>query len=418
MILRAKYVAPMSEPVIENGAVTIETGRVVHVGPFEKPRAVSADIVDHGDAILLPAFVNAHTHLELSGMAGSVPPQGDVISWLRRLMKARSRVTSDETTAAEAMRAGIEQSLRAGVTTVGDVTTQPEWTRPILARSFLRSVSFGEVTAIGQRRSLLERRLSAAAVSDWASPRLRLGISPHSPYTVEPAALGRCTQTAARMNARLCIHLLEIESEAEFTQSGAGPLRDFLRDLSVWDERVPVCGCDPVEWLARGEALHERLLAAHVNYVTDEQIVRLARAGVSVAYCPRTHGAFKHPPHRFVDMLAAGVNVCIGTDSLASTPSLSVLDELRWLHQQRPDVPVEVLLSMATHNGAKALGFAGEVGTIHPRAWADLVVVALPGSGRKQEPLTAMLESQGEVVMVYAAGRKITDAGLTPANAS
>lgn len=412
MILRAKYVAPVIGPVIENGAVTIETGRVVEVGPFAKPKATSTDIADYGDAVILPGFVNAHTHLELSGFAGTVPPDGDVLSWLRRLMKARSRVTPDETSAAEAMRTGIEQSLRAGVTTVGDITSLPEWTRPMLARSYLRSVSFGEVVAIGQRRSLLDRRLSSAAVSDWASPRLRLGVSPHAPYTVEPAALTRCAQAASLTGARLCVHLLEIGSEAQFTQSCDGPLRDYLRDLNVWDERVPVSGCDPVEWLARGQALHERLLAAHVNYVTDEQIQRLSKAGASVAYCPRTHGAFKHPPHRFLDMLASGVNVCIGTDSLASNPSLSVLDELRWLHRQRPEAPPDVLLAMATLNGAKALGFAGEVGAIVPRAWADLAVVGMPGSSKKGGPLAALLEGTGSVAAVYASGRKLTESDL------
>lgn len=406
MILRARYVAPVDGPVIEDGFVAAEGGRIVEVGPWKKPRTTTGETLDYGDAVITPGFVNAHTHLDLSDLGGKVPPSADLIDWLSRLMKLRSAMTVDETTVAESVRLGVEQSLASGVTTVGDVTSSPDWTRPMLARSYLRSVSYGEVIAIGQRRGLLERRLAAALSRDWAAPRVRVGVSPHSPYTVEPAAMKRCGEEAEKHLASVCVHLLESPHEEEFARTASGSLREYLVGLKVWDERVTAADCDPVELLRRSGLVNSRLLLAHVNYVSDTQISLLAECGVSVAFCPRTHAAFGHPPHRCADMLARGINVCIGTDSLASNPSLSVLDELRQVRRSHPQISPETLLRMGTIHGAKALGFGEEVGTLSPRRWADMTVIPLEQKSAK-DSLAAILSGKLPPLASYVAGKRV-----------
>ncbi len=401
MILKSRYIVPVESPVIENGAILMREGRIEAVGRARELRAVN--VIDYGDAVICPTFVNAHTHLELSLLATKVPPGPDFVDWLRRLISTTSPSAATEEGVQQAVREGVRQSLSCGVTTVGDITTHPAWTRPVLANAHLRAVSFGEVIAIGNRRNLLAERLDAAASPEHASEHLRIGISPHAPYTVEPDAMRACAERARRIRAPICIHLAETDHEEPFTSRGEGPFADHLRDLGVWDDAIPVTGLRPVK-LARETGLFSpTTVVAHVNYVTDEDIRVLADSGVSVAYCPRTHHAFGHPPHRFRRMQKAGINVCIGTDSLASNPSLSILDELRFLRREYPDVPPETLLAMGTLNGARALGFDETVGSLRAGKRADLVALPLPDTGRLDR-WNQMFETTRPPLAVYSAG--------------
>ncbi len=405
MIIKARYVVPVEGPVIENGAVVMDQGCISAVGPARDHR--TGPVTDYGDAVICPGFVNAHTHLELSLLADRVPTGPDFVAWLRRLVTILEASPPTREQVDGAVRSGITQSLACGVTLVGDITRSPDWTRPTLAESVLRGVSFGEVAAIGNRRHLLDERLAAAACTRWQTQRLRIGISPHAPYTVEPHAMRACAERAQKDDALLCTHLAETVEEELFTRSGTGPFVEYLRDLGVWDGAIPTEGCGPVELARRTGLLGKRTVVAHANYVTDEDIGLIARGGASVAYCPRTHHAFGHPPHRFRDMLAAGVNVCLGTDSLASNPSLSILDELRFLRREHPDWSPDEILAMGTSRGARALGFAKTTGSISAGKSADLVIVPLDAatSGSGWE---SMLETARLPIAVYVAGHLLS----------
>ncbi len=342
MILAARYIAPVDSPVIENGAVTIERGRVVSVGPASEAGTLDTDF---GNAVICPGFVNAHTHLELTDLAGKVEPGASFVDWLSRLVTLRRQSPPSKVQVQAAVREGVRQSLVAGVTQVGDITTAAAWTREVLVGSRLGGVSFGEVIAIGRLREELPERLDRALAGLKEGPHWRWGLSPHAPYTVEPDAMRACADCAAKRGWPLSIHLAETPDEAAFTRSLEGAFPAYLKDLGVWDDGVVSAGCSPVELAVGAGLLIGTTVIAHGNYVEDADVVRIARSGASVAYCPRTHAAFGHAPHPFRAMLAAGVNVCIGTDSLASNPSLSVLDELRFLRRHHPDVPRARLLS-------------------------------------------------------------------------
>jgi len=405
MIFHARYVVPIDGPVIEDGCVESVRGRIIDVRKCTAADKASRSQADHADAVLLPGLVNAHTHLELTHLAGKVPPGPDFTGWLERLVKFSITSPPDPATIRRSTAQGIQLSLAEGVTTVGDITRCPDETRPVLARYCLRAVSFGEVVAVGATRDLLEPRLDAAMRMSPAPSQVRVGISPHSPYTVEVEGLRICASRAEVHDLPLCIHLAESPHEDEFARAGTGPLRDYLCRLDVWDDRVPVGGCDVIELANRCGLLTPGSIAAHVNYVTDDQLALLASTGVHVAYCPRTHRAFGHPPHRFRDMLARDVNVCVGTDGLASNPSLSILHELRFLHRTYPDFPPAELLRMGTIRGAKALGCAAQVGSLAPGKWADLVVIPFDAGGAA-DPLINVLESTLAPVFVYVAGRR------------
>ncbi len=398
MMLISRYVVPVDGPVIEDGAVVIREDRIAAVG-----RAANLHItpvIDYGDAVICPGFVNAHAHLELTHLAGKVPPSRDFVRWLKQLTGLLMTAPATPDNVAEAVRAGIAQSLSAGVTTIGDITRRPAWSRESLAASPLRAVSFGEVIAMGRLRTQLNDRLEAAASVEYQSDRLRVGISPHAPYTVEPDGLRACAERARRMNAPLCIHLAETAEEATFTRSRSGRFKEFQQEMGIWDEGIPPADCSPVELCQTTGVLGRRTVIAHGNYINDGDIKMIAESSSSVAYCPRTHHAFGHPPHRFREMLRAGINVCIGTDSLASNPSLSILDELRFLHQRHPDVAAHDLMVMGTIRGAAALGYGDEVGSLTVGKAADLVVIPLE-AGAEWE---SMLESTHTPVAVYIDG--------------
>jgi aminodeoxyfutalosine deaminase len=404
MIVKARFVVPVDGPPIENGTVHFEGGHIVAVGPASQ--FAVRGVIEYGDAVILPGFVNAHTHLELSLLAGRVPPSSDFVDWLRRLIAARTEDLQSADDAAEyfvrAVRVGITESVSSGVTTVGDITASPRITRPVLADSPIRALSFGEVIAMGKGRDLLPMRLNAAADFEHQSERLRVGVSPHAPYSVEPAGLRECGQRARVADMPLCVHMAETADEERFIRSGEGPFAEFLADLGLWDENIAHSDCTPVELLGATGVLGSQTLLAHANYVSDHDIELIAAAGASVVYCPRTHAAFGHPPHRVRDMLRAGVNVCLGTDSLASNPSLSILDELRFLHSEWHDVAPDDLLAMGTIRGARALGFGDSVGSLAPGKSADLAVIPLPPSAMDWHEI---LSSPQSPVAVYVGGR-------------
>lgn len=399
MKLVARFVVPDGHAAIENGAVEIRHGVIADVG--QAKRVGGSPMIDHGDAVILPGLINAHTHLELSPLVGRVPPGLDFCDWLRRLVIELRQSPFTPESAAAAVRDGAAQSLAAGVTTVGDITRCPAWTRAALATTQLRVVSFGEIIALGTVRHVLGERIAAATAMEMAGARLHIGLSPHAPYTIEPEGLRACAVAAHANQMAMCIHLAETREEELFTDAASGPLAAFLQDMNLWDDDIPAGKCRPVALAERCRLLTPRTILAHANYVSDEDLATLARRHAHVAFCPRTHAAFGHPPHRFRDMLVAGINVCLGTDSLASNPSLSLMDEMRFLRRNFPDLSAHTLLELGTVRGARALGVTTVAGSLRAGVPADVSVWPL---ARHTDRWDAVFEYVGLPLAVYADG--------------
>ncbi|MFI5357719.1 MAG: amidohydrolase family protein, partial [Opitutales bacterium] len=407
-LLTAKWIAPVSRPLIEHGAIVIEDGRIIDIGPQAEvlTRHVDALMISLGHVLVLPGLVNAHTHLELSDVGrdtlsagGGRPgeplpvkretlPAGGFAGWLRKMI-ARSIADPRELTArcSTATGHGIAQCLRFGVTCVGDITAQPAATRPVLARSPLRGVSFGEVRAMGANRALLEKRIKQAT-RGAKSKGPRIGLSPHAPYSVEIPGYERCLAVARESGIPMATHLAENPAEAEFLEHQTGPFRKLWNALPWWDERIPRFAGGPIRLAKSLGLLDFPAVLAHVNCCDDDELDLLARGRASVVYCPRTSAWFGHPPHRFREMLARGVNLALGTDSCASSPDLNLLEEARLVHRLAPDVPPETLLRMITLNGARALQWDGKLGSLDPGKYADVAVLSVTTN----DPLREILE--------------------------
>jgi cytosine/adenosine deaminase-related metal-dependent hydrolase len=411
-MLRADWVAPMgltpagatasgvtplgvtaSRTLIRDGALLLRNGWIAAVGSATELLEIHPDaqVEDVGSKILLPGLVNAHCHLELSKCPRleSVAP-GEFVSWLKNLMKA-TRIEAAELPAsvADNVKEGIRQCLQFGVTAVGDISRQCELSRPLLAASPLRAVSYGEVIAMAQRREFLEPRLAIAINPKGRNDHLSIGVSPHAPYSVENDGYRRCREVARVQNLALATHLAETPFEAEFLKSHTGPLREFWDWLGAWDNHVLKFDGGPIRFARTVGLLDYPTALAHVNYCDDEELAILSRGKASVVYCPRTHAYFQHPPHRWREMLAKGINVAIGTDSCASSPNLNLVDDLRLLHKIAPEMPVDQLWQMATTRAAQAIGMENSVGSLKRGRRADLVAFDAVG----ENPLKNILES-------------------------
>ncbi len=404
MILRARWVVPVDGPPIKNGAVRINGDRIAEVG--DAKHVTGQPSLDFVDAVILPGFVNAHTHLELTHLHARVPPTSDFTDWLRRLRNATNGFAIDDDQLRSSVHQGMRQSLAAGVTTVGDITARPTVTRPAMNRGPLNVVSFGEVIAVGRIRRHLADRIEAAIDTTHATDTLSIGISPHAPYTVEAEGFQASVEHAERGDMPVCIHACETRDEQEYTESGGGRFRDYLHDLGLWDDGIRCPQMSPIPWLYNCGALGPRTLLAHGNYLDATDIELLVQTGTHIAYCPRTHAAFGHDPHPFEQLIPAGVNVCIGTDSLASNPSLSILDELRHVRRHREDTSRELLLQLGTLRAAAALGCADDRGSITASKRADLAIIPLSSDG-PVDPVENILTSTHGVIAVYVAGRRI-----------
>jgi len=306
------------------------------------------------------------------------------------------------------VRVGVEQSLAAGTVAAADMAHDPACDVPAdEARG--RWTVFRELFRFGPDGIGGVEKAVAAMDRRPASGTIRPGLGPHAPYTAGVEVFLAARRAADARGWPLTAHLHETEDEIAFTERGEGTLHTWMSRLRILPADWRPAGVRPIRMLADAGFFSGPVLVAHANYLTDDDIAVLAASGSSVAFCPRSHAFFKgestgasrrgqtdslkHAAHPWRRLLAAGVNVCLGTDSLASSPSLSVLDEARFLFAQGGAEP-QALLEMATRRGARALGLETEIGDLRAGLAAEFCAVAVPAAAR--EPLEAILAGRLE----------------------
>jgi len=410
----ARWIFPVDQHPLANGTITLQGDRILAV---DKVGTRSAD-VDLGNVAILPGFVNAHSHLDLSDALGQCPPNSDFTIWLRAVIAHRRRQTPDEV--AKAIDIGLSQCLRYGTTMVGDIAAGGiSWQR--LASAPLRAVVFYEMLGLTEERA----RQTMADAENWLKKHpdmatCRAGLSPHAPYSVRASLW---SEVRARFPGLTAIHIAETEAELELLRRHEGPFVPFLKEMGVWD---PTGLMESPEVVLKDSA---HVLFIHGNYLSPGHVAgvevlrnpgtqqrpdanrgfgvpqpRPPRVGQgALVYCPRTHAAFGHPDHPFRGFLAKGNRVAIGTDSMASNPDLDVLAEVRFLHAKYPDFPGKTLLEMATIQGARALQWDDEAGSLTVGKSADMVILPLPNI-ETDDPYQLILESELAVQSVLFRG--------------
>jgi cytosine/adenosine deaminase-related metal-dependent hydrolase len=416
----ARWVLPMASPPVEDGGVAVEGPRVIGTGTRDEllARFPGAAARDFGEAALLPGFVNAHSHLELTAMRGYLErEESDFRAWLGKLTLTRlERLTPDDLYVSAAW--GAVEAARAGVTCVADASDAAAASMRALADVGLRGVvyqeSFGPDPALARENFELLRE-KVAALRELESGRVRVGVSPHAPYTVSPPQLELIAEFARAESLPVMMHAAESEAEELFMREGRGPFADGLARRGI-EWRAP--GVSTIQHLARHGILAARPLLAHCVRVDGADTETILGAGAGVAHCPKSNAKLGHGRAPFAAFVARGVRVGLGSDSVASNNLCDPLEETRFaLLSARADAKetggrwpgAEAGLQAATAGGARALGLDAEIGTLAPGKQADLAVVNLRGAHQTpvHDPLAALVfaSSGRDVLMTMVAGR-------------
>jgi aminodeoxyfutalosine deaminase len=384
----ASWVVPISAAPIRDGQVNVERGRVRDVGAGGTAGAgvrggarLAGRVIeqDLGNVILMPGLVNAHTHLELSHLRGVVAPASNFVAWVRQLLAARRGYPDprDPVILGGAADA-IEEAVRTGTAVVGDISNTLI-TFDLLARSRLSAVLFYEL--IGFNLENADAMVQGAVEELRALPPMetvRPALAAHAPYSVA-RHLFRAIREATEHDGLgpRSVHLAESPEETQFIRAAAGPWRMLLEELGAWEPSWRAPGVSPVEYLDDVGFLGGALVVHGVQMSADD-LARVAARGATLVTCPRSNaytGAGTPPIDRFY---ASGVRVAVGTDSLTSTPDLNMFSELAVMRAMAPTVPASRLLDSATRQGAAALGFEADYGSIESGKRGRLLAVA-PG---------------------------------------
>jgi cytosine/adenosine deaminase-related metal-dependent hydrolase len=368
-ILSADWVLPIEGPPIRDGAVAIEDGRIAAVGPAGQIGTGTR----YEEAAIMPGFVNAHSHLEYAVYAGF----GDGLSfgpWILLHMERKARLDLEHME--QIARLGAAQCLSSGITAVADASFSGA-AAPACAALGLRAIVHLEVFGRGPEEVAGRFEDHRERITDSIGEDVRLGISPHAPYTCSAELYAACLE----LGLPVATHLAESEAEQEWLASGTGawePYADMLAEPP---------GETGIRHLARNGALASHMTAAHCVMIDEVETGLLAEHGVAVAHCPRSNALLGCGIAPLADLRAAGLRVGLGTDSPASAPSFDMFDELRAAvmaaraRERRSDVlSAAQALELATLGSAHALGLGDEVGSLVPGKRADLAVVSLAGS--------------------------------------
>ena len=376
MILRARTILPISAPPIEDGAVVITGNRIAAVGTFSDIRAAhSGEVIDLGEQVLMPGLVNAHCHLDYTMMRRAIQPQRSFTDWIRRINALKRSLDLDDYRTAIAR--GFAELRKWGTTSVANIESFPDLLLD-MAPPPIRTWWFLEMLDVRHRDATEEVVAGALAFFEKKPGWLGgFGLSPHAPYTASESLYEMAGAAAERLGLPITTHVAESREEWEMFRHGRGEMHDFMRSLG---REMSDCtlGHTPLAHVAARERLGPQWLLAHMNELDASDLAFLANlpraSRPSIVHCPGSHRYFRHGPFQLARLLELGVNVCLGTDSLASTHSLSLFEEMRLLWRGEPWLDPPEIIKMATLCGARALGV--EAGEIAPGALADMI--ALP----------------------------------------
>ena len=344
----------------------------------------------------MPGLVNAHTHLELSYLRSQVPASSQFIAWIRTVVAERRKYQPLAPEILQGLADGIAEAVACGTALAGDISNTLVGLG-LLSSSRLAAVVYDELIRFrapdpeGFVAEALNRIQGVPTTDD-----VRTSLAAHAPYSVSPGVFRALRAALDRGSVpSLSVHLSESAEEVEFVRSGSGPWRTFLEEIGAWDAEWTPHGSSPVAYLDANGFFDSRVLAVHGVQMSPSDLERLAGRQATLVTCPRSNrytGAGTPPIDAFY---RSGVRVAVGTDSLASTPDLNVFSELAEMRKLAPAVPPSAFLDSATRQGAEALGFGRDFGTLDPGKRARLLTVSVPpGTGDVEEYLVSGIRSE------------------------
>jgi 5-methylthioadenosine/S-adenosylhomocysteine deaminase len=421
-IYTAQWLLPISSSPVRAGALAVDGSKIVGVGPRDELIRLFPEnsLQDLGAAIILPGLVNAHSHLELTVMRGYLEKEEtNFFSWLRKLTLARLNLMTDDDVEVSALWGACE-AVRAGVTAVGDASDLGRCSMKALKSIGLRGIvfqeSFGPDASLAQENfGILKTKVDE--LQSHQTELVRVGVSPHSPYTVSGSQLELIAAFALKENLPLMIHAAESVAEELLVRNGTGLFAEGLQKRNIhWD--VP--GMSPIQHLNQRGILATKALLAHCIRVTQDDLQSIYANGAMIAHCPKSNAKLGHGFASLTSFLKNGINVGLGSDSVASNNTCDIIEETRFASLlSRAVAPADnsvkrisnsEFLGLATSGGAACLGIT-ESGSLRVGANADFIAVSTAGTHQTPDydpEATLLFASSGrDVVLTVVAGREL-----------
>jgi cytosine/adenosine deaminase-related metal-dependent hydrolase len=386
-ILTARYVVPISAAPLDSGAVAFEKDKIIALGTIKEitEKFPEAEIESFGEAAILPGLVNAHAHLEITAMRGFVDEfDDDFTSWLLTLNRVRGEILTDEDVQTAAVL-GVIEGAHAGVTTFGDIGRFGKNGFEALKAVGLRGVVFQETEFSPDDKTadtdFLRLKEKFLALKETETNLVKVGLSPHSPYTVGARLFERIAEYAVENDIKITIHAAESLDEEDLLQKGTGVFA-ALHQKFGFEWRSP--HCSSIEYLERLGVLRARPLLAHCILVSEGDIDLIKKTGSRIVHCPKSNAKFGHGIAPFEKFLDKRIGVGFGSDSVASNNICDILEEARFatlfarnLPDRKRFLKAAEIIEIATLGGARALGLENETGSLEAGKQADFAVVSL-----------------------------------------
>ena len=372
-ILRSKYLLKDPDNVVDNGAVIIDDGVIKFAGHYKDiDNFGSYQTIDLGNSAIVPGFVNTHTHLELTHTHKSIKDDGVFTNWIRQLIDIKNGWSESEH--ALSVQDGIKSSLKSGSTTVVDITSNGIALGELLSSKirkvlFFETLNFDPNTAEDTINDFKEQFANINPDN-----LLSIGIFPHAPYTVSDRLYRGCKRISDEFGIIIATHIAETKDEVEFLTRGTGYFVSLLNDFNMLNNWEPPT-LNPINYLKNIGFLENGCILIHCNYLSGNEIDIIERSNSNVVFCPRSHSFFRHHDYPLTVLMDRNINIALGTDSLASNDTLSILDEMKFIWNHYSNLDAQRIFHMGTIAGAVALRMDDRIGKLYPGFNADIAVI-------------------------------------------
>jgi cytosine/adenosine deaminase-related metal-dependent hydrolase len=368
-VYEAEWILPVTTKPIKNGAVVIKNGKIFDFGKSQEIKSkYNAELVSFKNSIIIPGLVNTHSHIELSALKGKIDRQTNFVEWLKSVVIKRQELLEEEITSC--IKKAIEEISLSGTIAIGDVTNYGLSLNYLLEKKLWGT---GFIEVIGFKNDIADEIFeNVKKLKDKfnKNDKLNIVITPHATYSVSEKLFQKINKLKQKVKS---VHLSESIEEIEFLKSGGGRIFDFLKWRGAYDEKWILPKKSPVKYLNGINFLDKNTIAVHCTNIDDEDIEVLKNNEVNICTCPGSNeklGVGTAPVEKF---LRAGINVAIGTDSLASNDDLNLFNEMKFFKKTHPAINDEIILKIATINGAKALKLNDKIGSIEKDKFAELI---------------------------------------------